>query len=78
MMDQFDSYDNLAYYIPYWRELNDSHCTALITFTGSEIEEADITLDQYVRDLVDDDEPLASYLESVQPGEDDDDDDDEQ
>lgn len=70
LMEQFDSRDNLAYYIPYWRLLNDSHCTALITFTGSEIQEEGITLDQYVLDLVDDDKPLASYVESVIPGED--------
>jgi len=70
LMEQFDSRDNLGYYLPYWRRLNDSHCTTLITFTGSEIEEDDIGLDQYVLDLIDDDQPLASYLESVQPGED--------
>lgn len=70
LMAQFDTRDNLAYYLPYWRLLNDSHCTALITFAGSEIQEANMTLDRYVRDLLDDDAPLASYVESPQPGED--------
>ncbi len=74
LMEQFDQYANLGYYIPYWRLLNDSHCTALITFAGSEIQEADMTLDQYVLDLFDRDKPLASYVESPQPGEDEDDD----
>jgi hypothetical protein len=70
LIEQFDQHDNLAYYLPYWRLLNDSHCDTLITFAGSEIQEADITLDQYVLDLVDDEKPLQSYVESVQPGED--------
>ena len=70
LIEQFDQRDNLAYYLPYWRLLNDSHCDTLITFAGSEIQEADITLDQYVLDLVDDEKPLQSYVESVQPGED--------
>jgi hypothetical protein len=70
LIEQFDQRDNLAYYLPYWRLLNDSHCDTLITFAGSEIQEADITLDQYVLDLVDDKKPLQSYVESVQPGED--------
>jgi hypothetical protein len=70
LIEQFDQRDNLAYYLPYWRLLNDSHCDTLITFAGSEIQEADITLDQYVLDLVDDKKPLQSYVESPQPGED--------
>jgi len=70
LMEQFDSRDNLAYYLPYYRILNNSHCTALITFAGSEIQEEGITLDQYVLDLVDDGTSLASYVESVIPGED--------
>ena len=70
LVDQFDARDNLAYYIPYWRLLNDSHCTALITFSGSEIQEHDVGLGDFIGDLLDDDAPLQSYLESVQPDED--------
>ena len=66
----FDSRDNLSYYIPYWRALNDSHCTTLITFDGSEIQEADMELEDFVDELLDDGRPLTSYLESVQTGED--------
>ncbi len=66
----FDSRDNLSYYIPYWRALNDSHCTTLITFDGSEIQEAGMELTDFVGELLDDGRPLASYLESVQIDED--------
>jgi hypothetical protein len=65
----FDTRANLSYYIPYWRALNDSHCTTLITFEGSEIQEADMTLNRYVSDLLGGG-ALESYVESVQPDED--------
>ena len=62
-----DQHDNFAYYIPYWRALNDSHCTTLIHFGGSEIEEADASLDDFVIDLLGDD-PLQSYFEESVEG----------
>lgn len=69
LMGVFDSRENLAYYLPYWRSLNDSHCTTLITYAGSEIQEADMSLGGFVDDLLGD-APLESYVESPQPGED--------
>jgi Pectinacetylesterase len=71
LVDVFDSRDNLAYYLPYWRSLNDSHCSTVVTYDGSEIEEADMTMDKYVANLLDDEAALESYMESPQPGEDD-------
>lgn len=70
LMELYDTRDNLAYYIPYWRALNSSHCSTLITFRGAEIQEADATLRGYVDDLLFTDAPLESLVESVQPGED--------
>jgi len=70
LLDVYDTRDNLAYYIPYWRMLNDSHCTTLISFTGSEIEEQNVGLEDFVKDLLNPDKPLKSYLESEQAGED--------
>ncbi|HLU65000.1 MAG TPA: hypothetical protein VKZ63_01915, partial [Kofleriaceae bacterium] len=70
LMDVYDSRDNLAYYLPYFRSLNDSHCSTLISYAGSDIEELDMTMEQFVADLLDDGAPLESYLESVQPDED--------
>lgn len=70
LMSMYDEYENLSYYIPYWRALNDSHCSTAITFVGADIQEQDMTLGQYVTDLLDDDVELESYLESPQPGED--------
>ena len=70
LMDVFDSRSNLAYYIPYWRALADSHCSTVISFAGSEIQELDMTMYDFVADLLDDEAPLESYLESEQPDED--------
>jgi hypothetical protein len=70
LMDVFDTRDNLAYYIPYWRALADSHCSTVISFAGSEIQELDMTMYDFVDALLDDAAPLESYLESEQPDED--------
>jgi hypothetical protein len=66
----YDGRDNLAYYIPYWRALNDSHCTTLVGFRGSEIQDAGMKLDDWVAELLDDDAPLRSAIEAPVVGED--------
>lgn len=70
LVDLYEGHDNLAYYLPYWREFNDSHCTGIVTYQGTEIEELDMDLGKFIDELLDDDAPLQSYRESVQPGED--------
>jgi hypothetical protein len=70
LMAQYDEVDNLAYYIPYWRNVNDSHCTTLFSYAGSDIGEMDLGLDDFITNLLDDSQPMISAVESVQPGED--------
>jgi hypothetical protein len=65
---QLDRHPNFAYYIPYWRALNDSHCTTLIDFGGSEIEEAGVDLHDFADQLFSDG-PLESYFEETAEGE---------
>jgi len=69
LVDAYDSRDNLDYFIPYWRGINSSHCTTLLNFIDSDIEERDMTLAQWVNDFVGD-KPIASMLEAPVPGED--------
>jgi hypothetical protein len=81
LMEQFDTRDNLAYFIPYFRDDNCSHCitippvdSSVLTilaqpYKGSEIQEFDLNIRDYVAHLVDDSQPLQSYLESEQPEE---------
>jgi len=65
----YDTKPNLYYFIPYYRNVNESHCTTLFTFAGSDIEDHDLTLTQWVNDFVDD-KPITSALEAPVPGED--------
>ena len=68
---QFDSRDNLSYFIPYYRAFNSSHCTMVgIGYNGTEIQEDDVDMGDYVDHVLNDDEPLRSWIESEQPDED--------
>jgi len=69
LVEQYDTRDNLDYFLPYWRNVNDSHCTTLFSFAGSDIEQHDITLEQWVNDFLGD-KPIQSYIEDPVPGED--------
>lgn len=69
MTELYDTRDNLHYFIPYWRNVNDSHCTTLFSFAGSDIEARDMTLETWVQDLIAD-RPVRSMLEAPVPGED--------
>ena len=70
LVDMYDATDNLFYYIPYWRELNDSHCTTLISFPGSEIQDQGMDLETWSHAFLDKTAPLESYIEAPVPGED--------
>ncbi len=60
---------NLYYFLPYWRNLNSSHCTTVLTFAGSDIEDHNMTLAKWVNDFVNDN-PIESMEEAPVPGED--------
>jgi hypothetical protein len=70
LTEMYDEQENLAYYIPYWRAFNDSHCAGILSYDGTEIQEMDMDLGLFIDQLLDDDAPLESYEESDQPGED--------
>ena len=70
LTEMYDEHDNLAYYLPYWRAFNDSHCAGILTYDGTEIEELGVDLGMFIDELLDDDTPLQSYMESIQPDED--------
>jgi hypothetical protein len=66
---EYATRSNLYYFIPYWRNINDSHCTTVLNFAGSDIEDHDMTLAQWVSDFVSD-RPVQSLIEAPVPGED--------
>lgn len=70
LVNLYNERDNLGYYLPYWRALNDSHCVSIATYQDTNIEELDMDLSDYVDELFDDNVPVGRYMESVQPEED--------
>ena len=70
LVDRYETRDNLGYYLPYWRKLNDSHCVSIVTYLDTEIQELNMDLSDFVDELLDDNAPLGRYRESVQPNED--------
>jgi Pectinacetylesterase len=69
LVQQYATRDNLYYFLPYYRNVNDSHCTTVVSFAGSNIEERGMTLGQWVTDFVND-RPVESMIEAPVPGED--------
>lgn len=70
MTAAFDTRDNLAYYLPYWRDRADSHCTLILDYIGTEIQESGVDLSDFIDIVLDDSQPLKSFRESPQSGED--------
>jgi hypothetical protein len=71
LVDLYETRDNLGYYLPYWRALNDSHCVSIASYGDTDIEELGMNLGDYIDELFNDDVPIGRYMESVQPDEDD-------
>jgi hypothetical protein len=69
LVDLYETRDNLKYFIPYWRNINESHCTTLFSFAGSEIEKQNVSLDGWINDMLAD-KPIESHIEDPVPGED--------
>ena len=52
-MATYDGYNNLSYFIPYFRDMNESHCTTIVEFTGTEIMDSGIDVGDYIEDVLD-------------------------
>lgn len=62
-----DDLPNSSYFIPGFRRANGSHCaTAIDWLVGSEIEEQDLHVTDYINNLLTPSEPMFSARESVQ------------
>jgi len=64
---QYDTRENMAYFIPYWRSFIDAHCTTIVKWEGSEIEELGVDAESFVRELLGD-APLESRMETTPEG----------
>jgi hypothetical protein len=61
LVDQYEARENLSYFIPYERFLNDSHCSTIFAFAGSEIGEENVG--NFIDDLLDPSQPLESKID---------------
>ncbi|EPG66423.1 pectin acetylesterase-family hydrolase [Leptospira wolffii] len=64
---QYDRYPNLEYFIPYYRSINESHCTSIVEFTGTEIGNTGITLGTFINDYIFGSSGFRSFFEDVNP-----------
>lgn len=64
LAEQLDQHDNFAYYLPQFRDLNESHCTTIVEFNNADVQEANANLGDYIDHFMDPNQPLASYKES--------------
>ena len=63
---QYDTMENLVYYIPYMRNIFDSHCTTLLTYAGTEVQKSGVKLDDFINDILEGNRVL-SYEEPKNP-----------
>jgi hypothetical protein len=61
LMDQYDAHDNLGYFLPYFRNINDSHCASLIDFGLTDI--GDWQLGDFIEMVLDDSQPMQSFVD---------------
>ena len=61
LMDQYDDQANLAYYLPYFRNINASHCASIIDFALTDI--GDWQLGDFIELVLDDSQPLQSLVD---------------
>jgi len=69
LVQEYDTRSNLYYFLPYYRDINSSHCTTVLNFAGSDIQDHNMTLAQWVNDFVGD-KQVESMMEAPVPGED--------
>lgn len=61
LMDQYDAYDNLAYFLPYFRNINASHCASILDFGLTDI--GDWQLGDFIEMVLDDSQPMQSFVD---------------
>ncbi|TGK02707.1 pectin acetylesterase [Leptospira langatensis] len=64
---QYDRYSNLEYFIPYYRSINESHCTSIVEFTGTEIGNTGIDLGTFITNYLLGSSTFQSFFEAVNP-----------
>jgi len=69
LMGMYDQNDNQGYFIPYFRQFNESHCTCVLDFTNTDITGTGMDVKDYINDLLDNDKAVGSFYETPDPEE---------
>ena len=67
LMKTYDKYSNLYYFIPYFRDVIESHCTTVIEFKGTEIYASGVDVGTFIQQMLSGSRFLRSYYESYNP-----------
>jgi hypothetical protein len=62
LMANYDQHDNVGYFLPYYRNINDSHCTTIIDFGLTNIGE--LTVGNFIEQVLDDTVPMQSFVDA--------------
>ncbi len=70
LIAELDNYPNFGYYIPRQRNFNESHCTTIVTFHNTEIDELDQNIQGFIANVLDGSGPIiqASETDRNDPG----------
>jgi hypothetical protein len=64
LIDELSQLDNVGYYLPSERDLNDSHCSTIVDFRRGDIQEAGLELADFIDDVMDGQGPVMQASES--------------
>lgn len=53
LRDTLAGLDNFGYYLPMFRDVNESHCTSIIEFANADIQEQGLELDDFIASVLD-------------------------
>ncbi len=63
LIQELSGYDNFGYYIPHFRNVNESHCTSIIEFANADIQEQGLELDDFVNNIMNGSGPVMQAEE---------------
>ncbi|MCO7226409.1 pectinacetylesterase family protein [Pleionea sp. CnH1-48] len=52
LVQNLEGHSNIGYYLPYYRGVNESHCTSIIEFANADIQEQGLELDDFVKNVM--------------------------
>lgn len=70
LLSELNSINNFGYYIPRERGFSESHCTTVVTFHNTEIDELDLSIQEFIANILDGSGPVlqASETDRRDPG----------